>query len=98
MKKVLIPVAILLLVGSGFVYEDNTLSFDIPLSFLFPDDPEQRILGEISYNPETQNMQVEVDGVIQVYCGLPEAVFNEFDTTIHKDSLYAQIIEKEFGC
>jgi hypothetical protein len=43
-------------------------------------------------------MYVEIDGVTQVYCGLPEAVFNEFNTTVHRDSFYAQIIEKEFGC
>ena len=98
MKKILIPIAVVLLVGSGFVYDDDSLSFDIPLSFLFPNDPEQRLLGEIAYDPITNQMYVEVDGITKVYCGLPETVFNEFNTTIHQDSFYAQIIEKEFGC
>lgn len=98
MRNALIAIAIVLFVGAAFSWQDGTFTFDLPLSILNPDDQDSRIIGEIAYDPITEQMYIEVDGLTQVYCDLPQRVFDEFNTTIHKDSFYSQIIDKEFGC
>ena len=96
MNKYYLITAIVLVLGSStFYFSDNIFHFDIPIPF---EDNQKRIVGDIAYNPETNEMYVEVEGITEVYCNLPSSLFEKFNGSFSRYNFFVDKIQNQFGC
>ncbi len=67
---------------------DREPSFDEPSSFV----------GRVIYTPEIQTMEINLNGRVYGFCGVPERTFDSFEGAGSKGAFFNRAIKGQFDC
>ena len=67
---------------------DREPSFDMPSSFV----------GKVTYSPDFQTMEINLNGKVFGFCNIPERVFDSFEGASSKGAFFNREIKQQFDC
>ncbi len=55
-------------------------------------------VGTVTYTPESNTMEIAMNGKVYGFCGVPERIFDEFEGSPSKGAFYNRSIRSQFNC